>query len=176
MRLLHRRHLLLLCLLSGCLGPSGLHDRANRSTVFKEFDGERRQEHAAAFEQVWRNWHRYGVTVTPPGHRFAHYSLTGELDEERRTALLEVMRDELTALLDATGATWSGTWQPATDRPALIVGQLLGPDMTAVEGSWTTYTSDGQEGWAEVLCARPAGDPEYWTLGCGVHELPSPGS
>ena len=171
---MHRAPLLALALLAACSADDPA-PAPRPSAVVSSFEAlPACQAHRVDFEEVHGTWSRTGLLVTPPGHHFAHFSLTGTLDGAAREALLATLRDEASAHLAAAGGSWSGEWQDATGRADELVSQVLGPGREDVAGGYRAYAADGAQGWAEVLAARPADDPDAWTIGLGFHEADAP--
>lgn len=164
-----------LLVLLPCLAACGQGEPGPRevpaSAFLRTFDTTASREAAReSFEETVGHWSRSGHAVTPPGHHFAHWSVTGTISDAAADTLVAELQAEMEAALSKAGLTWDGKWSDAAGREDTIASQILGPGHAQVAGHFARYEHAEGEGWVEVLTGRNPKEPDTLTIGCGMHE------
>ena len=162
--------LLLLPLLPAC-GQEAAPKEVEASAFLRTFDTTASREVGReSFEDTVTHWSRSGLSVSPPDHYFAHWSVTGTISDAAEATLVAALQAEMEAALAVAGLTWDGEWSDGTDREDTIASQILGPGLEDVAGHFARYEHADGEGWVEVLTGRNPKEPDTVTIGCGMHE------
>lgn len=116
------------------------------------------------------------MTMTPPGRKLQRFLVEGGITNGEVTTLLSKLQIELTALIEANGATITGgVGEPIKNRPIAFLSVVMpGSDLDLVyfQGFYLEYADAGGEGAIDVMATRtkPEGDDESWYLGLVIHE------